>query len=104
MDLLAAERAAGVPPTASRLGWEEFLHLFILLREVRTDGYDPSRPAAKGGRKRSEVLRKLLERGFDHRFATSLLGLAAAGQQPLPVLTKTAAIRQELERWTSEPE
>lgn len=86
MHLLEVERIVGTAPTASRMEWDEHLHLFALLRQLRG-----AAPAVRG-----EVFGKLLARGFEHRYAATLTSQATAGVQPLSMLVRGAAVRSEL--------
>lgn len=95
MELLAIEQNIGRLPAGSRMEWDEHLHLCALLRRVRQLGRTPDRKALT---ERGEVLSKLLARGFEHRYASSLVTLAGAGVQSLAVLVREAALRSELGR------
>lgn len=86
LELLRIELTTGQCPPQSCLEWDEFLHLYALLR--RLPGAVPA--------VRSEVLTKLLGRGFEHWYATNLMSLATAGTQPLTMLVRQAAFHSEI--------
>lgn len=86
MELLRIEQTTGQPPVESALGWEEFLHLYALLRKLPT----ADAPV------RGETMSKLLARGFEHRYAATLMTRATAGTQPLAMLVREAAVHREL--------
>lgn len=94
-ELLKIECTVGRLPAGSRMEWDEHLHLYSRLCEVRALGSATGR-VADGIR--SEAMTALLGRGFDHRYATALLTRARAGVQPLSVLAREAALRTELGR------
>lgn len=86
MELLRIELTTGQCPPQSCLEWDEFLHLYALLRRL------PGAAQAV----RSEVFSKLLARGFEHRYVTNLMSLATAGVQPLAMLVRQAALHSEI--------
>ena len=86
MELLRIELVTGSTPENSAMDREEFLHLYALLR--RLPGADRV--------VRADVFSKLLARGFEHRYASSLVGLVTAGTQPLALLVRQACVRPEL--------
>jgi hypothetical protein len=86
MELLAIERIVGRTQPLSRMGWQEPLHLYAMLRPV---GRAPQSY-------RGQVMSALLARGFEHRYASELITRAGAGVQPLALLVREAAMRREL--------
>lgn len=98
MELLAIERITGQLPARSRMEWDEHLHLYAMLHGIRRAGRCPHRTALA---ERGEVLRKLLARGFEHRYASHLITLAGAGIQPLSMLVRQAALHASIERITT---